>query len=157
MDFKVLPKRDIFCGLPVVAAVLALAATAQAASSTVVPCDQVGRELKSLVVPVNALTVDRVDHTPIDTGRAEPDAIDERSAVTDSVAPILYLTPRVTSIVRDVFGMTTVELPQESQVPRSPSPVADSDQASDAVEPADANTESSDLPRFQQRMFRTDI
>jgi len=35
--------------------------------------------------------------------------------------------------------------------------VADSDEKSDDVEPADAADETSALPRFQQQMFRTDI
>ena len=81
MDFRVQPKRTIISGLSVLAAVLMLSAPAHAASRFVVPCEQVSRELKSLELPVNALTVDVVDHTPTD-----PDAVDEQSVITDSVA-----------------------------------------------------------------------
>ena len=156
VDFRVQPKRTIISGLSVLAAVLMLSAPAHAASRFVVPCEQVGRELKSLELPVNALTVDVVDHTPTD-----PDAVDEQSVITDSVAPVLYLTPRVANILRDVFGTTIEELPQKlpNERPAQPSssPLADSDQKSVAVEPADTGNETSDLPRLQQQMLRTDI
>ncbi len=156
MDFRIHPKQTIISGLSVLAVVLMLSATAHAASSFVVPCDQFGRELKSLELPAGALTVDVVDHTPTD-----PDAIDEQSAITDSVAPVLYLTPRVANILRDVFGTTAEELPQklpnERPAQASSSPLADSDEKSAAVEPVDAGNETSDLPRFQQQMLRTDI
>jgi hypothetical protein len=134
-----------------------LSATAHAASSALVPCEQVGRDLKSLEVRVDSLSVDVVDHTPTVPVAANPNAIDEQSAVTDSLVPFLYLTPRVTSIVRDVFKTTTKELPQETSEQPSSSPVAGSDGKSDDVEPADAGNETRDLPRFQRQMFRTDI
>jgi hypothetical protein len=139
-------------GLSVLAAVLMLSATAHAASSFIVPCDQVGRDLKSLAVPVDALTVDVVDHIP-----TNPDAIDEQSAITDSVAPVLYLTPRVTNILRDVFGMTAEELTQQTPQHPSSSPLAGSDKKSAASDAADAAVETSELPRPQQQMLRTDI
>jgi len=157
VDFRIHPKQTINSGLSVVTVVLMLSATAHAASSFVVPCDhQVGRELKSLELPAGALTVHAVDHTPTDPG-----AIDQQSAITDSQAPVLYLTPRVANILRDVFGTTTEELPQELPSERpaqaSSSPLADSDEKSTAVESVGAGNETSDLPHFQQQMFRTDI
>ena len=58
-------------------------------------------------------------------------------------------------------GTTIEELPQELPDDRpaqpSSSPFADSDQKSDAVEPADTGNETSELPHFQKQMFRTDI
>ncbi|MGH8193343.1 MAG: hypothetical protein ACREQ8_02930 [Woeseiaceae bacterium] len=97
---------------------------------------------------------------------------------TESMAPLLYLTPRVTSILQDVFGETTKS-----------DPVAAADAASSDVEPAPpaatdkqqeipvspvAGTESglnttdlygpltvpentAQLPKFQRQMYRTDI
>ena len=156
MGFRVQPMRIIISGLSVVAAALMLNATAFAASGSLDPCDQANRNLKSLEVPVAALTVDVIDHVPTD-----PAAIDAQSAVTDPAAPSLYLTPRVTNILRDVFGTTTEQLPLESpdERPQQPSssPLAGSDEKSDAVEPAEAVDETSALPRFQQQMHRTDI
>ena len=154
MDFRAQAKRYIISGLSVLAAVLMLSATALAASSAVVPCDQVGRDLKSLEVPVEALTVDAVDHVPTDHNAVDPAAIDEESAVTDSVAPILYLTPRMTNILRDMFGAAPEDLPPETPGQPSSSPLADSDQQSDPIEPADAGNEASDLPRYQQHCDR---
>lgn len=154
MDFRVQPTRIIISGLSVLAATLMLNATARAASSPANPCELAGRDLKSLAVPADALTVDLVDHVPTD-----PAAIDEQSAVADPdpVAPILYLTPRVTNILRDVFGMSAADLPAETPEQTSSSPLADSDENSDAAEPAEAAPETNDLSRFQQQMFRTDI
>ena len=156
MDSATQPKRHIIPGLSALAAALMLSAPAHAANSSVNPCDQVGRDLKSLEVPADALTVDVVDHAPTDPG-----ALDEQSDLTDSVAPILHLTPRVTNILRDVFGTAPEELAQvlPTEMPEQPSssPVAGSDEKSDDVEPADAADETSALPRFQQQMFRTDI
>ena len=160
MDSGTQQIRYIISGLPVLAASLLLSATAFAASPSMVPCDEVGRDLKSLEVPATALPVDRVDHAPADPVAANPDAIDEQASVTDSVAPILYLTPRVTSIVRDVFGTTSEELPVQTlrQPSTSPvAPVADADQKAESVESADLENESSDLRRFQQQMYRKDI
>ena len=152
MGFRVQPKRYVISGLSVLAAVLMSSATAHAASNSVVPCDQVARELKSLEVPVNALPVDLVDHAPID-----PDVLYEPRTDTASATPVLNLTPRVTNILRDVFGATNEELVEETPSQPSSSPLADSDADADDVEPADVENESSDLPRFQQQMFRTDI
>lgn len=152
MESRVQAKRYIICGLPVLAAVLMWSATTNAASNSVVPCDQVGRDLKSLEVPVEALPVDLVDHTPID-----PDDVDEPRTDISSIAPVLNLTPRVTNILRDVFGTTNEELTPATPTQPSSSPLADSDAETDEVEPSDAEIERSDLPRFQQQMFRTDI
>ncbi len=156
MGFRIQPMRTIISGLSVLAAALMLNATAFAASGSLDPCDQAARNLKSLEVPVAALTVDVVDHVPTD-----PAAIDEQSAIADPVAPILYLTPRVTNILRDVFGTTTeqlpLELPNERPQQASSSPLADSVEKSDAVEPAEVEDETSAMSRFQQQMYRTDI
>lgn len=157
MDSRTQQIRYIISGLPVLAACLLLSSASFAASPSIVPCDQVGRDLKSLEVPATALTVDRVDHPPADPVAANPDAIDEQTAVTDSIAPILYLTPRVSSIVRDVFGTPSEELPEQTPLQPSTSPVADTDQKAESVESADVENDSSDLPRFQQQMYRKDI
>jgi len=160
VDSKTQQIRYIISGLPMLAATLLLSSASFAASPSIVPCDQVSRDLKSLEVPAAALTVDRVDHAPADPVAADPDALDERTSVTDSVAPILYLTPRVTSIVRDVFGTTTDELTEETALQPSTSPgapMADADQTADKVDSADGENVTSELPRFQQQMYRKDI
>jgi hypothetical protein len=129
VDTKAQQKRNILPGLPLLATALLLSATAHAASNAVVPCEQVGRDLQSLEVPVDELAVEGVDHAPID-----PEIIDAQTA-----------------------DMTTEELVQETSEQPSSSPLADSDQKTDTVEPDDANGEESELPRFQRQMLRTDI
>lgn len=152
MGYRVQPKRFIISGLSVLAAALMTNATAYAASNSVVPCDQVGRDLQSLEVPVDTLPVNVVDHIPID-----PDSLDEAFVDTDSATPVLDLAPRVTNILRDVFGTTDEELVPESPSQPASSPLADVDEESDEAEPAEVEIERRHLPRFQQQMFRTDI
>jgi hypothetical protein len=143
---------NIISGLSVLAAALMASAAVHAASNSALPCDQVGRDLQSLDVPVDGLAVDAVDHTPIDPAR-----LDEALAATDSATPVLNLTPRVTNILRDIFGTTDQELTPETPSRPATSPLADIDEESDEAEPAEAEIDTSDLPRFQRRMFRTDI
>jgi hypothetical protein len=131
VDFVAQPKRYTIPGISALAAALMLSAPAQAANNLVNPCDQVGRDLQSLEVPVDELTVDVVDHATTDAV-----TLDEQAADADPVAPILYLTPRVTNILRDVFGTTPEELPRAEPEQPSSSPVADSDEKSDTVEAA---------------------
>jgi hypothetical protein len=152
VDFRAQPKQHIISGLTVLAAALIWSASSHAASNSVVPCDQVGRDLKSLEVQVDALPIHVVDHVPIDT-----DSLDQARTDNDSAAPVLNLTPRVTNILRDVFDATYEELTGETQSQPSSSPLADSDEVLDEVEPADTEANRSDLPRFHRQMFRTDI
>ncbi len=152
VEFRVQPKRTIISGLSVLTATLMLNASAHAASTAVYPCEQVGRDLQSLEVPVGKLTLAVVDHVPSD-----PAAIDEQSVITDSVAPILYLTPRVTNIVDDVFRDASEKLPQETPEQPSSSPFAGSDEKSDPIEALDGESEAGVLPPFQRQMLRTDI
>lgn len=145
--------RYVISGLSALAAALLMSATAQAANNPVVPCDQVGRNLQSLEVPVDTLPLDLVDHTPID-----PDSLlDEALVGSDTATPVLDLAPRVTNILRDVFGASDEELTQETPSQSVSSPLADSAGESDEAEPAAVEIDRSDLPRFQQQMFRKDI
>jgi hypothetical protein len=126
------------------------------------PCAQVGRDLKSLEITVEALTLTAVDHVPIAQNAAKPNTPDGESHVTESEIPYLYLTPRVTSILRDVFGTTAEDLspalPPVKPKLRSSSPLADSEETADsATVPDDVAIESDDMPRYQHQMYRTDI
>lgn len=152
MDPRAQQLRNIVSGLPLLVASLMLSATAHAASKSGVPCEQVGRDLQSLEVPVDALAVEAVDHAPID-----PEIIDAQSTASESVAPVLNLGPRVTHILRDIFDLSAEELLQESSQQPPSSPLADSDQKTDTVEADDAKVEEEELPRFQRQMLRTDI
>ena len=152
VGLRVQPKRYIITGLSVLAAAVMSGAPGHAATNSVVPCDQVGRNLQSLDVPVNTLPLDVVDHAPLDTAD-----LDEPRVESESAAPILDLTPRVKNILRDVFDMSDEELAEDTPPLPSSSPLADSDEASDEAEPIEVEVERGDLPRFQQQMYRTDI
>ena len=110
MDLRVQLPHRIISGLPLCAAALMLSASALGANGARMPCDEDGRALKSLDVPVEALTLATVDHVPIDRNAANPDVIETETRVTNSDAPVIYLTPRVASILRDVFGAAEEDL-----------------------------------------------
>ncbi len=143
-------------GYAAVAVTLVLSAgwstTALGATSSLVPCDQVARNLTSLEVTVEALSVDMVDHVvnELETGSFE--SIESEADATDTMAPFLYLTPRVATILRDVFAPDQ-SLDSDEDVQTSP--LADSVIETRSV---DATEEDKiDLPRFQRQMYRTDI
>ena len=76
---------------------------------------------------------------------------------TRIVCALLYLTPRGTSILRDVFGAGTEETDAGAETPAS-SPVADRETAIDnAVPAAEEVDETVELPRYQRQMYRKDI
>lgn len=162
MAFRTQTTQYVLPGLAALAASLLLSASAIAASHSGIACEQVGRELKSLEVPVEALTLTAIDHVPILRQAAEPHAADANSHITGADIPYLYLTPRVAGILRDVFGTPAEELspalPPVKPELRSSSPLADSEETADsATVPDNAADEANDMPRFQRQMYRTDI
>lgn len=158
VDFRTQTTQYGLSGLPALAATLLLSASAVAASNSGIPCEQVGRDLKSLEVTVEALTLTAVVHVPIAQNAAKPNTPDGESHVTESGIPYLYLTPHVTSFLRDVFGTTAEDLPPVTPTSQSSSPLADSEETADsATVPDDVAIESDDMPRYQHQMYRTDI
>ena len=101
VDIAAQTTRFAVCGLSAIATTLLLSSAAGAATSAVMPCEQVGRELKSLQVPVSTLLLDSVDHVSINDDANDPNSISTEHFVSDFEAPSLYLTPRVTNILRD--------------------------------------------------------
>ena len=149
------------------AATLALcagwSASAFGAATNHVECNDIARDLKSLQIPAEALSVSKVDHVSIEPITSDIDVLDAESASSETVAPFLFLTPRVASVLRDIFDVSR-ELPVEEATSETPSsPVAESERIPDLSElldqtdPASASDNEIILPRFQQRMFRTDI
>lgn len=129
--------------------------SALSATTTDVECDGVDR-LRALEIPAETYSVRPVDHVAVDTVPRSSDAIDTAEATSETAAPFLYLTPRVASVLRDIFDATGEVGDQDI----SSSPVAESDTISDIseliddVEPAEVEIT---LPVFQQQMFRIDI
>lgn len=139
-------------GLPAFAVVLMLSATVQAATNAVLPCDQVGRDMQSLDVQVDELTLDRVDHAPVD-----PNIVDVQPVSSEPVAPVLNLGSRLSKLFRDVFGEGTGELPRQEAEQSASSPLADSLEQDKSADDEKSTAEKSTLPRFQRQMLRTDI
>jgi hypothetical protein len=159
VDVRTLTTRFVVYSLSAIAITLILSVAARAATTSVMPCEQVSRDLRSLKVPVTALTLDTVDHVPIDQEAGDPNSFSAERLSSDFEAPVLFLTPRVTNILRDVFGVTT-----EAQAPSEPehkssSPLADSEEQAESglAVATDEVNESIDLPHYQRQMYRTDI
>ena len=131
-----------------------MSASALASSNAVIPCDQVGRDLQSNDIPASSLSIDAVDLEPAVDQADDPVTV---YPANTAEAPILYLTPRVTNILRDVFGAPTDDEASEVPAP-STSPVADSDTPTEpSVTPAEDVDENTELPRYQRQMYRKDI
>jgi hypothetical protein len=153
---------------------------AAAASNTIVNCDRIAVELRSLDVDTEELTLDIVEHSNKDINgfNAPPRSGD---AKIDAVAPVLLLTPRVATILAEVFGSAlptadvqddvAADVQKELTEPAdaakiataTTSPIAASgDTTADPVSAAppplrNDSTGGAYLPRFQRLMYRTDI
>ena len=138
-----------------------------AAAHAAVGCDRSAQALKSLAV--DSLRIEVVDlsdalSNALSDVSGSPESSDN---LTESVAPLLFLTPRVASILEDVFGDSDgarqvakppVKADPEPRKPAS-SPVVDNASAEDRTEPAASPMyeHAASLPRFQRQMYRTDI
>lgn len=158
MDCKNQTTRDVVRGVSVIVATLILSTGACAATSSGTPCEQVGRDLRSLDVPLGSLTLVAVDHVPTDQATTDKNALVAESTATDFAAPLVFLAPRVSSILRDVFATTTEDSATESPAPESSSPLADSEESDEsAIAPTGVLGNSISLPHYQRQMYRTDI
>lgn len=141
---------------------LALLATAWsspglAAARTSVGCDKVTQDLHSL--DIDRLAIEVVDLSD------ESEAPGKADELADSVAPLLFLTPRVATILADVFGDSdetgavkdSKADPEERKTAEpATSPVVDNASAPD-MDAAPMYENAAILPRFQRQMYRTDI
>jgi hypothetical protein len=130
-----------------------------AAAHAAAGCDRTAQDLQSL--DMQPLRVEVVDLSDV-SGSS-----DSSDNLTESVAPLLFLTPRVATILQDVFGdsvrasrvekATAAQAQPQRQGPAS-SPVVDNASSGDRAEPALPLYEhAAILPRFQRQMYRTDI
>lgn len=130
-----------------------LAGAALAAPCIHDDCRNASRALASPQVPWTALTVRSVDLGDADA--AEDPAV----GLSESAAPLLYLTPRVASILEEVFDET---VPTEDAVEGAAAEAPVAEAAPPAEDPesygplSQADT-AFHLPKFQRQMYRTDI
>lgn len=143
---------------------LALLSLACGGTVTAAPCDASDcdpRPVDSLLSPLAVRPVDLAD-------AAAPDAAARPAGATESLAPLLFLTPRVTSILEDVFEAdrgasaadSAVAAAGDAEAPEAPlrSPVAETDgAAANARKSSPETDQTSVLPKYQRQMYRTDI
>jgi hypothetical protein len=122
-------------------------------------CDKLTRSLQGL--DIDRLAIEVVDLSDVSES---PEASDD---LTESVAPLLFLTPRVATILEHVFGdseealaevrVETAPANADKREPATP-PVVDNAGAPDIDAPVSPLYENAAiLPRFQRQMYRTDI
>ena len=123
-----------------------------AANNSLVECDEMSQDPQNLDIPTQALTASKADHFLVPPA----DVVDPQA-----IAPILSLTPRVLSILDQVFD-TDVSIDEQAEhltskpeSSESASPVADHVYGQSDIE---ASTEEElKLPQMQQQMYRKDI
>ena len=132
-------------------------ATALGASSSLVPCDEAGTDLQSLEVAVSDLTVNVVDHMMTSGDAAIGEVLDPSAGVRDSATPVLFLTPRITTILRGVFDTdSNAATSDEASDADAPAPSAQSE-ATEKLAPVTLIDQAAEIPRFQRQMYRKDI
>lgn len=127
--------------------------SAFAAKDTIVDCDRLASNLRSLDVPATELPLDDVDHMATDDAELLPPALESEAA-----SPVLLLTPRVADLMQEVFN----SLPGDEADSKKP---ASDDEAPAARSPAvsmpqlsiETDETAPDMPSFQREMYRTDI
>lgn len=149
---------------------LLIGPTALAASNNIVDCGKIARDLQSLDVDDESLTLDSVEHMASNDVAGFDVPADAPVLESEAVAPVLLLTPRVATILREVFGpdiLSSAAAGEPVSEPggkaqAAPVPPVAKDTGS-APEPASIAPILPDesttryMPRFQRQMYRTDI
>lgn len=136
-------------------------AAAFGASTLGVDCDQDGNEFLSRNIPAEKISVSVVDLTADESVVGIERSLDEVGGSDESIAPLLYLAPRVASILEDVFDEDSANTdPTATTRSSSVSPLADS--ADELIAPQSTEADSaihalSPILRIQREMYRTDI
>ena len=136
-----------------------LAFNAFAASDKV--CDEASdRQMQGLEVPVQELAIDVVDYP----GASANEAIDLSEINVEALPPLFSLTPRVASVIDQVFSSAAAD-EDSKPIPAQPaSPVADRVPAHPGITTPASHSVSETLeddefviPGIQDQMFRKDI
>lgn len=136
--------------------------TALGAASADAECDEVSRDLQRLEITMDSLEIDNVDHMPTSSDVVDSESLGSPITTDGPAAPVLYLTPRVATILREVFG-TRVD--EKTETVSAEVPVADDARTEEAADvettektaPVTLIDQSEELPQFQRQMFRKDI
>jgi len=140
-------------------------ASALGATTNKADCDAHVRPADVLESPLAALSITPVDHVSIEVENSTIDELETDQRATDRAAPYLYLTPRVVSVLRDIFDFARDDAELEIDVVQDAvsSPLAEAEDETGTTNfrykalPSPAADEQQDLPLLQRQMFRTDI
>ena len=158
--------RQALPGFSAAATLVLLASWSTAAlgaAESLARCNGDVRNLASLEVAEESLSINQIDHVSDEAEATILNSDDVQADLKNTAAPFLYLTPRVTNLLRDVFrsdSEPSLQAPGESP---SSSPLADSvetNQAPSQSENSSTTTvgvEDEVLPTLQQQMYRKDI
>lgn len=133
---------------------VAFAGAAMAAPCAHDDCRNVSRDLKSPHVAFHELTVRIVELRDVDAAE-DPATV----VLSESMAPLLYLTPRVASILEEVFDEPVPAASAGEEIAPE-APIAEAEPPGDDPErygPLSQADNAFHLPKFQQQMYRTDI
>ena len=122
-------------------------------------CDSAVHGLKVLDAPAEILVLKNVDHVSIEADSSQLSNADIATMSSESATPVLFLTPRVASTLRDIFD--TGQDPRAQDIQSSPVAEAEEsvvlpERADDAVLESQGEDQV-DLPLLQRQMYRTDI
>lgn len=134
-------------------------------------CQDISNNLKSLQIPAVELSITLVDlpDTSVELGLLEPKGpVDAVESTSDSTAPLLFLTPRVASMLREVFedmnvlDDETVGTAANNVGKRETTfpPIAEGSADKSLLpilEDSESRAPEQTIPRFQRPMYRTDI
>ncbi|GMR17246.1 MAG: hypothetical protein BMS9Abin32_317 [Gammaproteobacteria bacterium] len=113
-------------------------------------CDQAEKELQSLTVPVSELSVVVVDHSDVTAA----EALQPQAGAGKSATPLLYLTPRVQTILRGMFdsdsGTLLADDAADAEAPLKP-------ESAEKTAPVTLIDRVDEAPAYQQQMYRKDI
>lgn len=168
MDLKNRSRESNCRGHSVAAiATLALCAawstSAHSRTPTDADCGKAARDLKSLDVPAESLALTQVDHVPIPSASITLTKPDAESVAGEKATPLLDLTPRAESALRDIFDADRKSDARPMPPAVSSSPIAETEELPDVSElpdnvaPVAPLNQEIELPLLQRRMYRTDI
>ena len=131
---------------------ITLSGTALAASSLSLDCHGKKKDFMAEPAPTSELSVNVVDLTDTETNLEQAAEGDD-----ESLAPLLYLAPRVASILDDVFEGDEEDTAVTEPATMAPMAESSDDAAPVTTEADDALTVQPALLRIHRQMYRTDI
>jgi len=127
---------------------------ALAASNSLVECEEMSQDSQNLDISTQTLSARKTDHILVPAANTANESLELAELDTQSITPILSLTPRVMSILDQVFESEEAVAEEMKPEPSdSESPVADY-----VIKPDESSVkEELELLQIEDQMFRKDI